>query len=768
MSLSASNIGMEKAAFQLELKTKEGAGSVFYASPEVLECIQIQSIEKPKVDQEFLRETMKGHFFFEELFDDELETLVMAAESVSKETGGKLEQKDPHGGEYVYIVQKGHLHLENESGEVLGAINEGDVIGEMSLIYGKECTQLSLVAHAHDPKKKKPTVCWRIDQRSFRHVLAKHSHEEDKDIQGMLKNIDLFASLQPTALQKFSLALTRVQFKAGDRIVTKGELGEVFYAIQEGQVRVHDIGIGDSQAVDQILKSGGSFGERSLLTGEPRAANITALTDVVTLAMDRSNFQRSMGDLQELLSTSIKLQSLKSLPIFAKSDLSESEYQRLAELTNEVCYPKGKKLVKAGDPPSQKIWIIRSGRILVYGGKSGDIHNLQAGDYYGDKSILKDAATYKGKHDATCEENLTSWVLNLEDIESVLVDLSRLAESEGFVKKKKEKKVINGLGDLKKHRILGRGGFGKVWLVEAKRTKTAYALKVINKRLLLNSKQENSVLREKDLLALLRHPFILYLVSSFQDAANLYLLLPVIQGGELFNVIAAKSKGGGGLAVVDAAFYAAGVIEALGHFHHRYIAYRDLKLENVMIDEEGYIKIVDLGFAKVIVDKSYTFCGTPDYLAPEVIMSKGHNHAVDYWSFGVLLYEMMVGRSPFNKPGAKQMDMFKHIVLVNYEAPKFMEPQSKDLVSKLLKRNVGERLGMLCRGHFDVRDHPFFSNAGINFKKLIKKELTPPWQPKVKDPFDSANFDDFSAIENEKDMGAALTEEEQKMFEGFS
>ena len=178
--------------------------------------------------------------------------------------------------------------------------------------------------------------------------------------------------------------------------------------------------------------------------------------------------------------------------------------------------------------------------------------------------------------------------------------------------------------------------------------------------------QQRSVLREKELLCLLHHPFILNMVSSFQDDENLYLVLPLIQGGELFSVVQSRALRGKGLPNKDAAFYGGCIIEALGHFHHRYIAYRDLKLENCMLAIDGYVKIVDLGFAKVVVDQSYTFCGTPDYLAPEIIMSKGHNHATDYWAFGVLLFELLTASSPFNKPGLSQMDMFKRIVLQQY------------------------------------------------------------------------------------------------------
>jgi serine/threonine protein kinase len=426
---------------------------------------------------------------------------------------------------------------------------------------------------------------------------------------------------------------------------------------------------------------------------------------------------------------------------------------------------QGRKLTEAGKPHPLNVWFIRKGQLLVYGGKSGKIFNLQTGDYFGEKSILGDP-NHISSHEATCEDNLTAWVLSREDIEAVIVDLSRLGESGGFVKTKQQKS-ITGLEDLKKHRMLGRGGFGKVWLVESKTSRTPYALKQIHKRKLLDANQERSVMREKELLNLLHHPFILYMVSSFQDATNLYLLLPLIQGGELFNVVAAKAKGGRGIPNDDAAFYAGGVIEALGHFHHRFIAYRDLKLENVMIDGDGYVKIVDLGFAKVVVDKSYTFCGTPEYLAPEIIMSKGHNHAVDYWSFGVMLYELLVGRSPFKKPRSSDMDMFKRVVMVQYEFPAFVSDNGQDLVKKLLVRRMPDRLGMLSRGHYDVRDHPWFAESGCHYKKLLKKELTPPWLPQVKDPLDSSNFDDFSRDEREVDRGALLSKEEQAIFAGF-
>ena len=250
-----------------------------------------------------------------------------------------------------------------------------------------------------------------------------------------------------------------------------------------------------------------------------------------------------------------------------------------------------------------------SGKVLVYGTKSDHIYNMRAGDYFGDKSILN-TKEHISSHDATCERDVTAYVLTRDAIESIVVDLGRLGATSGF----QMNKHMNTIGkqDLRVAKVLGQGAFGKVWLCSATvdGKESPYAIKVINKRKLLKEKMQRGVLREKEMLAMLNHPFILYLVAAFQDKTNLYLVLPLIQGGELFNVVTERSGMGRGIPKFDSAFYGAGILEALGHFHHRYIAYRDLKLENVMIDVDGYAKIVDLGFAKIILEKSFTFCGS--------------------------------------------------------------------------------------------------------------------------------------------------------------
>jgi protein kinase A len=173
------------------------------------------------------------------------------------------------------------------------------------------------------------------------------------------------------------------------------------------------------------------------------------------------------------------------------------------------------------------------------------------------------------------------------------------------------------------------GAFGRVWLATSRDSMEPYALKTMSKRQLVNAGMVKGVLREKQIMASIEHPFILPLVGSFQDDDFLYLLLPLIQGGELFNIVHTSEKDG--LDNDASKFYGACILEALGYLHARSICYRDMKPENALIDAQGYCIMVDFGFAKIVVDKTYTLCGTPEYLAPEIIMSKGHDKAVDYW-----------------------------------------------------------------------------------------------------------------------------------------
>lgn len=404
--------------------------------------------------------------------------------------------------------------------------------------------------------------------------------------------------------------------------------------------------------------------------------------------------------------------------------------------------------------------IIRQGNVSIVSNK-GEINNLTNGGHFGE-STLQLKVGDPGQATITSTEDVVCDVLTKKAIEGVIGSTIRLGQARSLINKRDAKKHI-AYGDLKKLRILGIGTFGKVWLAVDKNDNHAYALKMMDKRQCVEYKQHEGVIREKNILANIDHPFLLKMWGSYQDDYHLMMLLDLIQGGELFSVLHTDSRDG--VSNADATFYAACVLEGLGHLHERNIAYRDLKPENALIDNKGYCIVVDYGFAKVVTSKTFTLCGTPEYLAPEIILSKGHNKGVDYWAFGILIYEMLVGQSPFYCND--QMRLFKKIVQGKFSYPS-SRPVTKaadDLIQRLLQRHQSKRLGNLKGGHIDVQKHPWFSD--IKIEKLLNRELKAPWEPPIKNALDASNFDDYSSMEKDEGRKNKLSSKDQAVFAEF-
>lgn len=707
--------------------------------------------EKSEQEFKFIDEALGDNFIFSHLKKEDRKCLINAMQKELADKSTDIIQQGDVTGEYFYVLQKGEVQFIADQ-QTVGTGKEGGSFGELALLY--DCPRSATCKATED------CVLWKVDRTTFRHMLAQKAHEAEQGVNQIIDKIEILSGLSKSDKIKFGDALTPVSYAENERIVNKGDVGEVFYIIKEGSVKCHDIGLGDSQFVDQTLSTGDWFGERSLITGDPRAAHVTALTDTVCLCLSRERFESTFGSLTELMKVGMRKKFLKTLPIFANSRFEKHEVDQLAECMSEQCFRQGDYLCQAGKPYQSDLWILRTGKVLVTH-KSGKIFKLKPGDYFGDKSIKGDDPEHISSHTAIFEQNTTCFVLQRSDIIRVIGDINRLGEYVPFVPSVVNKSIK--FKHLKQHRVLGMGAFGKVWLVTRKKNNTPYALKQLSKRQLIQAGQVKGVLREKNVMYSIEHPFLLSLVSSFQNEDSLYLLLELVQGGELFNVVHTEKKDG----VTDshAKFYSACVLEALGHLHQRNICYRDLKPENVLIDSKGYCVVVDMGFAKVVVDKTYTLCGTPEYLAPEIIMSKGHDKAVDYWSFGVLVFELLVGRSPFYFYGTDQISLFKRIVMVKYQVPKLVCTEAKDMIQKLLVRRQATRFGNLSGGHRDVMKHDWYES--INFRKLVKKELPAPWIPEIKNPLDSSHFEDFSQHEGQERYRTKLERSHQELFKEF-
>ncbi|KAF7665004.1 hypothetical protein LDENG_00156670 [Lucifuga dentata] len=315
-------------------------------------------------------------------------------------------------------------------------------------------------------------------------------------------------------------------------------------------------------------------------------------------------------------------------------------------------------------------------------------------------------------------------------------------------------------------KVLGQGSYGKVFLVRKIRgvdRGQLYAMKVLKKATLKVRDRVRSKM-ERDILAEVNHPFIVKLHYAFQTEGKLYLILDFLRGGDLFTRLSKEVM----FTEEDVKFYLAELALALDHLHSLGIIYRDLKPENILLDEEGHIKITDFGLSKEAIDhdkRAYSFCGTIEYMAPEVVNRRGHTQSADWWSFGVLMFEMLTGSLPFQ--GKDRKETMALILKAKLGMPQFLSPEVQSLLRALFKRNPANRLGAGPDGVEEIKRHRFF--ASIDWSKLYRKELRPPFKPTVGRPEDTFHFDpEFTSRTPTDSPGIPPSANTHQLFRGFS
>lgn len=296
------------------------------------------------------------------------------------------------------------------------------------------------------------------------------------------------------------------------------------------------------------------------------------------------------------------------------------------------------------------------------------------------------------------------------------------------------------LDDFEPRRTLGTGSFGRVMLVRHTKSGDYCALKILEKAKVVRLKQVEHTLSEKRILAAIEFPFLINLTASFKDASNLYMVMEFAVGGEMFSALRSIGRFEEG----RAKFYAAQIVLALEYLQYLNIIYRDLKPENLLFDAKGYIKITDFGFAKYIEGgRTWTLCGTPEYLAPEIILSKGYNKAVDWWALGVLIYEMVAGYPPFY--AEQPILIYEKIVGGKPRWPSFFKKELRDLLKNLLQPDITKRFGMLKNGVSDIKDHKFFDK--MDWVALYHRNIdNSAFAPKVNGPDDAQHYDVYPEV----------------------
>ncbi|XP_065903734.1 cAMP-dependent protein kinase catalytic subunit beta-like isoform X2 [Dysidea avara] len=315
--------------------------------------------------------------------------------------------------------------------------------------------------------------------------------------------------------------------------------------------------------------------------------------------------------------------------------------------------------------------------------------------------------------------------------------------------------VAAKLDDFTRIRTLGTGSFGRVILVQHKKTNQFLAMKVLDKAKVVKLKQTEHTLYEKKILHSINFPFVVNMQFAFKDNSNLYMVLEYVAGGEMFSHLRRIGR----FSESHSRFYASQIILAFEYLHNLDIIYRDLKPENILIDHEGFVKITDFGFAKKIKGRTWTLCGTPEYLAPEIILSKGYNKSVDWWSLGVLMYEMAAGYPPFFAD--QPIQIYEKIVSGKVRFPSHFTADLKDLLRNVLQVDLTKRFGNLKNGVQDIKSHKWF--APTDWIATYQRKVDVPFIPKCKGAGDASNYDTY----DEEEIRVSGTEKFAKEFTDF-
>jgi serine/threonine protein kinase len=322
---------------------------------------------------------------------------------------------------------------------------------------------------------------------------------------------------------------------------------------------------------------------------------------------------------------------------------------------------------------------------------------------------------------ADTEESLSQWIAVLNEIKV----------------RKEHRECPNfklGLADFEIVRILGRGTYGKVALVKHRESGQLFAMKAMSKALLAEDGNIQQILAERDILLRNQHPFLVAAHFTFQTDSKIFLLLDYVPGGELFQRLREERR----FTEDRARLIAAELLLAIGHLHKAGFVYRDLKPENILFDENGHVKLTDFGYAKNLqgADRTSTFCGTADYLAPEVLLSTPYTKAVDWWSLGCVIYEMLVGVSPFYNANLKRM--YRAILNDEVRFPATLSATAKDLITKLLTKEATRRLGSGPDDSREIQNHIFFCE--VNWQMLFERKVKMAWKPGIQSETDTSHF----------------------------
>jgi len=631
---------------------------------------------------------------FKRLPKSEHPGLAAAFELVAFEPGDIIIRQGEPGSEFFVILSgEATVSIVNEGEgepEHVATLKDGDYFGESALLRNEpraasivaqtpleafRLTRASLVAlrltdkltfvarkavgggggSQGATKAKAPTPKTEEERRYIAEVLQGNA------------NLQVVVTWDDERLQQMIDVMWKESVTKGTQIIKQGDTdADFFYVVQQGSFKFSVSGAIADQNVEKLalakmssshVESSGqgvSFGELALLYFAPRAATVTAVEESVVWVMDRWNFKNILMKASEA-KTSEYERYLNSVPILAP--LLAEEKLALAKALEETQLARDEVIMQQGEPGSS-MYLLYDGEVKIM--KDGqEVARLVASEAGGVAEIFGERALLTSEPRAATvvvtSEVAKLLVLDRGSFNSLLGPLQDLIDhkrsptvglSSGPMQHRVQKKTTEQIlkQDLRKIGLLGCGDFGVVELWEHTKTGESYALKSLSKGNIVKMRQQQAIMNAKNILIMTDSPFVVKVHATYNSAQTLDFLLEPALGGELFATYNRRNLYG---QVEHAKYYAAGVVFAFQHLHERHILYRDLKPENLLFTEKGHIKLTDMGLAKFAIGKTYTTCGTPDYFAPEIVSSSGHTKAVDWWTLGILLFELLSGEPPF-------------------------------------------------------------------------------------------------------------------------
>lgn len=657
-----------------------------------------------------------------------------------------------------------HDLLQN-CGEQVALLSVGDFFGEQALLSGTErsatimaASKLTLLKITRENfeslglaerlkfANRKAVGCGIGRKLETHQPDPKEPHEEKIISKALfnnsnLANIDL---LDANRVQQMVDVAWKQVVEQGEQLITEGDVvADYFFVVQEGQFQILQ---GGMQVA--VVGPGGSFGELALLYLVPRAATVQAVENSLVWVIDRGNFKRIL-----MQSTDAQTEFYASLlaKVEVLTPLLTVERNSLAEALVEMHYSRGEVIIKQGEY-GNTFYLMYEGEVSVQvdGTTQAVLCAQKDPVMFGEIALLRNeprTATI-----VVTSDSAKVLALDRDSFDALLGPLSEIVEDtsrkRGRSQPEPDGKTLPGdasgsnlreipRSDLRKVGLLGCGGFAAVELVEHKDTKETFALKGMSKGFIVQVGMQQAVMNEKNILNMTNSPFIIRLFATYNAAQVLYFLLEPAMGGDLFTVYAQKNFHGSERC---ARYYSAGVILAFVHMHERYIIYRDLKPENIILTIEGHLKLCDMGLAKFSIGKTYTTCGTPDYFAPELITAKGHNTAVDWWTSGILLYEIITGSTPFEAAGAMQIYAKVLKGIDNVIFPSHVKGSIEHLIKSLLQQKPSDRLPMRHQGVNSLKNHSWYRAAEFSWQALEQLTMEPPYKPMIKGRTDLSNF----------------------------